>query len=106
MKIDKIENMPGGWFIGNFFPSVIQTEEFEICVKRYKAGQIESLHFQLVATEVTVVISGKIRMGGKTFGPNDIILLEPGEVCDFEAKTDTVLVAVKTPSLPEDKVVV
>ena len=28
MKIDKMSNMKGGWFIGDFQPSLLQTKDF------------------------------------------------------------------------------
>jgi hypothetical protein len=43
-------------------------------------------------------------MGDHTLSAGDIILLEPFEIADFEALTDVSLVALKTPSLPADKV--
>lgn len=104
MKIGKLSEMQGGWFIGNFEPSIIKSLDFEVCVKNYNAGETEPTHHQKIATEVTLIISGKVRLGESTFGPGDIILIEPLESFDFEAITDVTLVAVKAPSLPSDKV--
>ena len=53
--------------------------------------------------EVTLIVSGQARMGNEMLNPDDIILIEPGEKYDFEALTDVVLVAIKTPSIPNDK---
>lgn len=96
--------MTGGWFAGNFEPSILKSENFEACVKHYPKGSIEPSHYQLTACEITVIISGTARMGDQTLTAGDIILLEPLEIADFEALTDVSLVAVKTPSLPADKV--
>ena len=104
MKLDNLQNMRLGWFIGNFEPNIVNSEHFEVCVKRYLAGEKEPDHFQNLATEVTLVIEGKVRMNETFLEQDDIILLEPLEVCDFEALTDAVVVAVKFPSLPNDKV--
>lgn len=48
-------------------------------------------------------MSGKIRMLRKEWGPGDIIVIEPGEVCEFEALTDAVNVVVKLPGATNDK---
>jgi hypothetical protein len=32
--------------------------------------------------------------------------VEPGEACDFEALEDSTVLAIKWPSLPDDKVIV
>jgi hypothetical protein len=106
MKSDKLSSMTGGWFVGNFLPTIHSTPDFEVCIKHYKKGDTEQSHFQKTALEITVVISGRVRMGENVFETDAIVLLDPGEVCDFEALEDSVVVAVKSPSLPSDKVVV
>jgi hypothetical protein len=103
MRRDRLSRMIGGWFVGNFDPAILSNENFEVCVKEYLKGEIELTHYQKVAVEITVVISGEIRMGEEILLKGDIILLEPFEEYDFEAVTDAIVVAVKSPSLPSDK---
>ncbi len=93
-----------GWLLGNFCPAVIQTKDFEVCVKTFRVGDREISHYQVIATEVTVVLSGKVRMGEILLAEDDILVVEPGEVVDFEALTDCKVLGIKFPSLPEDKV--
>ena len=104
MKLSKINQMTGGWFVGDFEPSILKTSQFEACVKYYSQGDREPSHFQKTAVEITVMINGQARMGQVVLNPGDIILLEPYEIADFEALTEVTLVALKTPSIPEDKV--
>ena len=104
MKINSIDEFTKGWFVGNFSPAILSTKEFEIAVKWFKAGEKEALHKQIIATEITVVIDGQIRLGGETFFKGDVITIPPGEFAEFESVTDSALVCVKTPSLPNDKV--
>ena len=61
------------------------------------------VHHHRVATEVTVVVSGRVRIMGKILDPGDIMLLEPGEATDFLALTDAVCAVVKLPSARGDK---
>ena len=63
MKIAKLSDFTNGWFLGNFEPSLFKSPDFEICVKNFKKGEVEAAHFQRIATEVTVVLSGSVRMG-------------------------------------------
>ncbi len=93
----------GGWFLGAFRPSLLHTDEFEVCIKRYLKGDVEPVHHQLTATEFTYVISGRCRIGDVELVADDIIEIPPLVSADFEALTDVVLVAVKTPSKPDDK---
>jgi hypothetical protein len=100
-----LENFTGGWFMGNFEPSLLKNDNFEIAVKRFAAGSIEPLHFQRTAVEFTIVISGHCILAGIKCGPNDIIKIDPLELADFQAIEDCVLISIKYPSIPNDKVI-
>jgi len=103
MKHDRLDKMLKGWFVGSFSPTVHSTEACEVAVKHYCAGEKESAHHHKVATEVTLVLSGEVRMVGRTWRDGDIISLSPGESTAFDAITDAVIVVVKTPSIAGDK---
>jgi len=103
MKKTRIEDVQGGWFIGNFEPTLRKTADFETAVKYYKKGQKEDLHFHKIATEYTVIVSGKARMNGIEFVKGDIVLISPGESTDFKALEDTITTVVKIPSIKGDK---
>lgn len=105
MRTARIDDMVGGWFVGDFEPSVLRTDVCEVAVKHYAAGSVEDEHWQATATELTVIISGEAEMAGRRLVAGDIICLSPGpeDASGFLAVTDVVLVAVKTPSLPADK---
>lgn len=93
-----------GWVVGNFSPALMNSDQVEVGVKYFKSGDIEPSHKQIVATELTVVVSGKIRMADKIFTQGDIVRINPGVYADFEALSDSALVCIKYPSLPNDKV--
>lgn len=103
MKHARLDEMVKGWFVGRFTPTALTTDACEVAVKRYKAGECEDAHYHKVATEVTLILEGRVRMAGAEWGPGDIIVLSPGEVTDFEALTDAVNVVVKTPGALNDK---
>ena len=104
MKTAKLEDMVKGWFIGNFEPSLCKTEGVEVAVKRYQRGDSEALHHHKIATEYTVVISGRVAMNGVEYGEGDIIVMEPDEATDFECLADgTINVVVKLPGATDDK---
>lgn len=104
MKIAKLNDMIKGWFIGNFEPSLCKTNDVEVAVKTYKKGDIEDKHYHKIATEYTVVISGRVKMNGTEYVSGDIIVMEPNEETDFECLEDgTVNVVVKLPGANNDK---
>jgi quercetin dioxygenase-like cupin family protein len=104
MKITKLADMRLGWFIGDFEPVVHRTSDFEASVKYFKIGESEPRHYQRVATEITVIITGTAKIENYMLGPGDIITIEPNEPADFIAITDVALIAIKFPSIPSDKV--
>ncbi|MTD33371.1 hypothetical protein [Paludibacterium denitrificans] len=103
MKTTKLSKMTKGWFIGNFEPNLIKTKEVEVAVKEYHTGDYEDRHFHKVATEITVIMSGRVRMNGVEFCKGDIIVIEPNEATDFEVLEDTSTTVVKYLGAENDK---
>ncbi|MFC5430234.1 hypothetical protein ACFPTO_15700 [Paraburkholderia denitrificans] len=106
MQVFKLSDMTKGWFVGGFAPTAFPTTACEVAVKRYGAGDKESMHFHKEATEITLVLFGRVRMFGREWGEGDIIVVEPRDATDFEALTDAVNVVVKTPGALNDKYLV
>ncbi len=103
MKTAQIKDMTKGWFVGNFEPSLYKTNNVEVAVKSYEAGTYEKKHYHKIATEITVVLKGKIVMNNIQYTEGDIIIMEPGETTDFLALTDAENVVVKLPGANNDK---
>jgi quercetin dioxygenase-like cupin family protein len=103
VKSARLEDMVKGWFVGAFAPTAHATDHCEVAVKRYAAGEREARHHHKIATEITLILSGSVRMAGREWVAGDIVVLAPGEATDFEALTDTVSVVVKTPGAKNDK---
>ena len=103
MRTAKLDDMIKGWFVGSFDPTLIKTDEVEVAVKKYRKGEFESRHYHKKATEITVIVSGRVRMNGVEYNEGDIIVIEPYESTDFEALEDTINTVVKFPGASQDK---
>lgn len=103
MKIDNLSRMTKGWFIGDFNPTVYKTNDVEVATKYYKAGEYEESHYHKISTEITVIVSGTVRMNDIEYVAGDIIVMEPNDATDFCAITDAVNVVVKLPRANNDK---
>ena len=99
-----LEDFKFGWIVGDFSPSLMKSDQVEVGIKYFSAGDLEPSHKQIVATELTIVVSGTIRLADKTYTQGEIVRIDPGIFADFEAISDTTLVCIKYPSLPNDKV--
>lgn len=103
MTTHHLSEMKGGWFIGDFTPTLLRTGAVEVAVKTYAAGAYEPAHVHRVATEFTVINSGRVEMNGTAYAAGAIIVLAPGDATDFRALTDCQTTVVKIPGAKDDK---
>ncbi len=103
MRIDKIEDFQGGWFIGNFDPSILKTELFEISYKVHKQGEFWPKHYHKIATEYNCLMKGKMIIGEIELNSGDIFTIFPGEIADPVFLEECRLIVCKVPSVKNDK---
>ena len=103
MKKYKLSDFTRGWFVGDFFPSIIKTQDVEVAIQKFKAGDEEAEHCHKVATEITVIVTGRIELSGVEYQAGDVIETMPGEFAKFRAIEDTTTVVVKHPGALNDK---
>ena len=106
MIIKNINDTEKGWFIGDFPKSAYKSKDFEVSWRIHPAGELWDLHYQEKATEINLLISGKMVLNGQEILPGYIFIIEPYEITDVKFIEDCSVVCVKTPSLPSDKVIV
>ena len=106
MELFKLADLKGGWFAGQFDPTLYRTGAFEVAVKQYKKNDYEKKHYHKIATEFTVISYGKVEMNNVKYETGDIIRIDPGEATDFRVLSDVAITTVlKVPSISNDKYV-
>lgn len=103
MRLASLNTMKMGWCVGLFVPNLLERDNIEVAIKKYRQGDKDQKHHHKLATEYTIVVSGKIRMNGIEFFEDDIIIVEPGESVEFEAVTDAKTCCIKSVSVKGDK---
>jgi len=103
MKLSRIEDYIGGWFVANFEPTAYKTDQFEVSYRLHPKGQDWDTHYHNIVTEINVVVRGKMILQGKELNTGDVFILEPYEIADPEFLEDTEIICVKTPSV-NDKI--
>ena len=98
-----INEFQRGWFIGNFEPSLLKTDQFEVSVLTHTKGQKWPNHYHAIATEYNILLKGSMKINGELMIAGDIFVIEPGEAAEPEFLEDCTLICVKTPSIPGDK---
>ena len=108
---DEIVNGPmRGWLCGHFYPkeSDFHRHDIEICVKTLPVGESEKLHYHLCSFEFLIVLDGEIEyeLEGDhiTLTPGMFYMLQPGVTeCTVEVRKKTTCLAVRLPSIPNNK---
>jgi len=103
MKIDKIKDFQGGWFIGNFEPSIYKTNLFEVCYKQHFKNEKWPKHYHKKATEINYLINGSMTIQGIQLNKGDIFTIYPNEIADPIFLEDCELIVIKMPSIKDDK---
>ena len=101
--LHKLDEFVGGWLVGHFQPTLLENRDIEVAVKIYPAGAHEKRHYHAIATEYTVIATGRVRMNNVEYAAGDNIQINPGNATDFEAIEPTTTVVIKSPSVPNDK---
>lgn len=103
METYKLKDFKGGWFIGDFEPSLLKTTEVEVSIKVHPKGEQWPTHYHKKATEYNVIISGKMYLQDTYLKEGDVFILKPFEIADPEFIEDTKIVCVKVPGAKNDK---
>ena len=104
MKLHRLEDMIGGWFVGNFSPTVFKTSDVEVSYKKHPKGEIWDVHYHEKVTEVNLLVRGQMILQGKKLVSGDIFTLDPYEIADPEFLEDCEIVCVKFPGITNDKI--
>lgn len=106
MKVTRIEDTVKGWFVGDFPKAAFQSKDFEVSWRIHHAGEAWDLHYQEKAYEINLLISGEMVLNNVKLVSGDVFVLDPFEITDVRFITECSIVCVKTPSLPNDKIIV
>ena len=99
----RLEHFTRGWFVGDFEPTIIKTQDVEVAVQSFGPGVSEAEHVHKIATELTLILAGRALINGQEFKAGDIVEILPGEYAKFEALELTTTVVVKFPGAKNDK---
>jgi hypothetical protein len=106
MKLSRLDDTIGGWFVGNFPQAAFQTDACEVSYKYHKRGEHWPTHYQEKVIEVNLMVRGQMKIQDKILLSGDIFIIYPYEIADPEFITDCEVVCVKVPGITNDKVVV
>ena len=103
MDVRHISDFTGGWFIGNFEPSLLKCAGFEAGIKVHQKGEDWPAHYHKIATEYNVIVYGKMTIQNQVLTAGDVFVLKPYEIADPIFHEETAIVCIKHPGANNDK---
>jgi quercetin dioxygenase-like cupin family protein len=93
----------GGWFVGNFEPTVFKTTLFEVSYKLHHKGEDWPKHHHKISTEINFLIRGTMTINNILLEAGKIFIIEKNESVKPCFLEDCELIVIKTPSVTNDK---
>jgi hypothetical protein len=103
MKQSNINNFRGGWFVGDFEPSIFKNPFFEVAHHSHKKNDATFPHYHQVTNELNYIVRGEMMVDKKHLKAGDMWIYEPWDISDVEFLEDTDLMIIRWPSIPSDK---
>jgi len=98
-----LDSMKRGWLVGNFEPSILKTDLFEVGYMRHKKDEYSSPHLHNEVNEYNVLIKGKIKINNEIFEEGNIFLIPKRMLTHAIFIEDCEVLCIKVPSVPSDK---
>ena len=93
----------GGWFVGNFEPTVFKTDQFEVSYKLHYKDEDWPKHHHKESTEINFLLHGKMLINDILIESGKIFVIEKNESVKPIFLEDCELIVIKTPSVANDK---
>lgn len=93
----------GGWFVGNFEPTVYKTDQFEVSYKLHHKNEDWPKHHHKLSTEINFLMKGKMLINETLIESGKIFIIEKNESVKPIFLENCELIVIKTPSVINDK---
>tara|TARA_B100000508_G_scaffold98900_1_gene77611 strand:+ start:198 stop:518 length:321 start_codon:yes stop_codon:yes gene_type:complete len=103
MKKSNIKHFMGGWFVGDFEPSIFKNPFFEVGHHSHKKNDQTFPHYHQVTNELNYIVRGEMMVDKQHLKAGDMWIYEPWDISDVEFLEDTDLMIIRWPSIPTDK---
>ena len=98
-----LDSMKRGWLIGNFEPSILKTDLFEVAYMRHKKDEYWPPHIHNQVNEYNVLIHGKMKINNELLEEGSVFIIPKGMLSHARFLEDCEVLCIKLPSVPSDK---
>ena len=100
---DTLDTMKRGWLVGNFTPSILRTDLFEVAYMRHKKDEFWPPHVHNEISEYNVLIRGTMKMNNEILNQGEIFIIPKKMLTHAVFLEDCEVLCIKVPSVPSDK---
>ena len=98
-----LDSMKRGWLVGNFEPSILKTDLFEVAYMRHKKDEYWPPHTHNQVNEYNVLIHGKMKINNEFLEEGSVFIIPKGMLTHPRFLEDCEVLCIKVPSVPSDK---
>ena len=95
-----------GWFIGDFFQSIIKTNKYEIGLLTHNKNEIWDFHYHKEADEINFLLEGRMIINENILEKNSLFIIQKNQITCPKFLEDCKIICIKIPSVPSDKYIV
>jgi quercetin dioxygenase-like cupin family protein len=103
VKNNKLDNMTRGWLIGNFEPSILKTDTFEVGYLKHPKGELWPPHVHKEVNEYNILIKGKMIINNEIIEQGEIFIIPKNMLTSAKFLEDCEILCIKVPSNTKDK---
>lgn len=97
------DSMKRGWLVGNFEPSILKTDLFEVAYKKHKKDEYWPPHTHNEINEYNVLIKGKMKINNEFLEEGSVFIIPKEMLSHARFLEDCEVLCIKVPSVPSDK---
>jgi len=105
VKKNKLQHMTRGWLIGNFEPSILKTEQFEVGYLKHKKNEFWAPHIHNQIIEYNILIHGLMTINNEIIHAGDVFVIPTNMLTHAKFLEDCEVLCIKLPSVPSDKLI-
>ena len=92
-----------GWFIGNFEPSIVKTEKYEVALLTHNKDEKWDFHYHQLADETNFLLEGRMLINERLVEKGSLFIIQKNQLtCPIFLENCKIL-CIKVPSVPSDK---
>ena len=103
MKVSRLDNYEGNWIVGNFYPTLVASDQIEISIRYMNKYSYEGFYYRERDTVNIVILDGCIRSNNHEYFSGEILTIPPGELHDLLPLQDSRVLFIKSPGGGGDK---